>query len=324
MTTLANDPHAKRLAFRALLARPGCSVMPGGFSPLYARMCEDIGFESFFVAGSQMSAFLLGVPDNGIIGLRDVVDHVRHIAARTTIPIFVDGDTGFGNAVNVHYTVGELVRSGVAGMQIEDQESPKKSGTLAGRRCIPLDEAVGKIRAAVAARDEIDPAFVICARCDDLGAEGGTFETALARCVAYVRDGGADLVWLNSAQTREQLRIAAQAVPGPLLTIWGGTTEGPPTIEEYSELGVRIALYPTLPASSGLQGAWELLNDFHERGTVALADYAARANASKWGRADFKKLNGNARIREIEAYLPAKQTRDYDSTWGHEPFSEKV
>jgi hypothetical protein len=86
---------------------------------------------------------------------------------------------------------------------------------------------------------------------------------------------------------------------------------------------VRIALYPTLPASSGLQGAWELLNDFHERGTPALADYAARANASKWGRADFKKLNGNDRIREIERHLPATQQRDYDATWGHEPFSEK-
>ena len=325
-TVMSNphDPHTKRRAFRELLARPGCMAMPGGFSPLYARMCEDIGFESFFVAGSQMSAFLLGVPDNGIIGLRDVVDHVRHVAARTTIPIFVDADTGFGNAVNVHYTVQELVRAGVAGMQLEDQEAPKKSGTLAGRRCIPIDEAVGKIRAAVAARDELDPSFVICARCDDLGAEGGTWAGTLARCIAYARDGGADLVWLNSAQNREQLRIVAREVPGPVLTIWGGAVEAAPTLAEYSELGVRIALYPTLPASSGLQGAWELLNDFHERGTAALADYAARANASKWGRADFKKLNGTARIAEIEQHLPASQQRDYESTWGHEPFSQNT
>ena len=318
-----HDPRTARLKFRELLARPGVSVMPGGFSPLYARMCEEIGFESFFVAGSQMSAFLLGVPDNGIIGLRDVVDHVRHVAARTTIPIFVDADTGFGNAVNVHYTVGEIIRSGVAGMQLEDQESPKKSGTLAGRRCIPIDEAVGKIRAAVQARDEIDPSFVICARCDDLGAEGGTFETTLARCVAYVRDGGADLVWLNSAQTRDQLRAVCAAVPGPVLTIWGGSTENAPTIEEYAELGVKIALYPTLAASSGLQGAWEFLNEFHDRGTPALADYAKRANASKYGRADFRKLNATDRVRELEQFLPATQQRDYDTTWGHEPFSEK-
>ena len=134
MSAHPHDPHTQRLAFREILARPRVTVMPGGFSPLYARMCEEIGFECFFVAGSQMSAFLLGVPDNGIIGLRDVVDHVRHIAARTTIPIFVDADTGFGNAVNVHYTVGELVRSGVAGLQIEDQESPAGAAFRSVRR----------------------------------------------------------------------------------------------------------------------------------------------------------------------------------------------
>ena len=323
MPTILPDPLAKRLAFRKLLAGPGCSVMPGGFSPLYARMCEEIGFQSFFVAGSQMSAYLLGVPDNGIIGLRDVVDHVRHVASRTTIPIFVDGDTGFGNAVNVHYTVGEFVRSGIAGMQIEDQEAPKKSGTLAGRRCIPLDEAVGKIRAAVEARDEIDPAFVICARCDELGAEGGTFESTLERCVAYVRDGGADLVWLNSVQTREELRLVCREVPGPVLTIWGGTEEAAPSFDEYAELGVRIALYPTLCATSGLQGSWELLNDFHARGIMALSDYTKRAGANPYGRVNTRKLTANDRILELEKFLPASQKRDYENTWGHAPFSEK-
>lgn len=317
MAANPHDPRTQRLKFREILARPGVTVMPGGFSPLYAEMCEQIGFECYFVAGSQMSAFLLGVPDNGIIGLRDVVDHVRHVAARTTIPILVDADTGFGNAVNVHYTVAEIMRSGVAGLQIEDQEAPKKSGTLAGRRCIPLDEAVGKIRAAVAVRDEIDPSFVICARCDELGAEGGTFASTLERCVAYVRDGGADLVWLNSVQTREELSQVCAAVPGPVLTIWGGPPEAAPTVAEYEALGVRIALFPTITATSGLQGAWELLNDFHERGTQALAEHAARASAGKWGRAEFRKLTGNDRIRDLERYLPAAQQRDYENTWGH-------
>jgi 2-methylisocitrate lyase-like PEP mutase family enzyme len=318
-----NDPRTARLKFREILARPGVTVMPGGFSPLYARMCEEIGFECFFVAGSQMSGFLLGVPDNGIIGLRDVVDHVRHIAARTTIPIFVDADTGFGNAVNVHYTVGELIRSGVAGMQIEDQESPKKSGTVAGRRCIPLDEAVGKIRAAVAARDEIDPTFVICARCDELGAEGGTFASTLERCIAYVRDGGADLVWLNSVQTRADLRAVCEGVPGPVLAIWGGSEERAPTIEEYGGLGVRIALYPTLAATSGLQGSFELLSDFHARGTQALSDYAKRVDANPYGRVDRRKLIADEKVRELEQFLPDAQKRDYETTWGHQPFSEK-
>ena len=95
----------KRAAFRELLRRQSLTVMPGGFSPLYARLAEEAGFESFFLAGSQLSAFLYGLPDNGIIGLRELVDHARHMAARTNIPIFIDADTGFGNAVNVHFTV---------------------------------------------------------------------------------------------------------------------------------------------------------------------------------------------------------------------------
>lgn len=84
----------KRKKFRELLARKSITVMPGGFSPVYARIAELSGFESFFIAGSQVSAFLLGVPDNGIMGLRDVVDHARHVASATNIPIFVDTDTG--------------------------------------------------------------------------------------------------------------------------------------------------------------------------------------------------------------------------------------
>jgi 2-methylisocitrate lyase-like PEP mutase family enzyme len=315
---VSSDPvRAARRRFRALLARPGISVMPGGFSPLLARMAEDIGFDSFFLAGSQLSAFLYGVPDTGILGLRDVVDHARHMAARTSIPIFVDADTGYGNAVNVHFAVQEFLRCGVAGLQIEDQEAPKKSGTSAGRRLISRAEAVGKIRAAVAARDELDPDFVICARCDSLGAEQGGFDDALARCIAYVRDGGADFVWLNSVETREQLARACAEIPAPVLALWGGRDPAP-SIEEYESLGVRIALYPTVAASFGLQGSWEMLNEFKTRGTPALTDWAARSKASAAGPASLATLTRTARVRAIEdAFLPDEKKRDYESTWGH-------
>ena len=163
------------------------SLLGGG-----TARCVDFE-ECFFVAGSQVSGHLLGVPDSGIMGLRDIADHARHVAAHTDIPILLDTDTGFGNVVNVDFTVREVIRTGVAGLQIEDQEAPKKSGTLAGRRCIPIAEAVTKYRAAVAARDETDPDFVICARCDILGAEGSTFAEAIERSVAYVEDGGVDV-----------------------------------------------------------------------------------------------------------------------------------
>lgn len=313
----AEAVRRKRLKFREILARPTMTVMPGGFGPVYARVAEAAGFECFFVAGSQVSGHLLGVPDSGIMGLRDIADHARHVAAHSNIPILLDTDTGFGNVVNVHFTVQEIIRTGVAGLQIEDQEAPKKSGTLAGRRCIPLEDAVVKYRAAVAARDEMDADFVICARCDILGAEGGSFAEAMERSVAYVADGGVDFVWLNSVETREQIAEAAARIPGPLLIIWGGG-DPMPSWEDYQDLGARIVLYPTLASSVGLQAAWHALHDLKARGTDALADIAARAQASPYGRAELRRIIGFERIQEIEeAFLPQSQRRDYDATWGH-------
>lgn len=306
-----------RRKFRGLLKRKKLTVMPGGFSPLYARLAQEAGFECFFLPGSQLAHFLYGVPDNGIIGLRDLVDHARHMAAHCDIPILVDADTGYGNAVNVHFAVQEIIRSGVAGMQIEDQEAPKKSGTAAGRRLISVDEAVGKIKAAVAARDALDPDFVICARCDGIGAERSDFGDTLKRCTAYVKEGGADLIWLNSVQSLDQVRRACKAIPGPVLAIWGGE-EAPPSWAEYESCGLRIVLYPTIAATAGLQASWELLNDLHRRGAPALLDWNRRVAASPFGQPNVKKLLGYDKILEVEKrYLPKAAQRDYATTWGH-------
>jgi len=305
--------------FRERLKRPELLVMPGGCSPLLARMAEVVGFEAYFVAGSQTSSFLYGVPDVGILGVRDMVDHARHLAARCTIPIMVDADTGYGNAVNVHFAVQEFVRAGVAGINLEDQEAPKKSATVAGRRCISKEEAIGKIQAAVAARNEIDPDFVICARCDVIGAEGGSFEDALDRSIAYVEQGGADLVWLNTVPSREEMREACARIPAPVLPLWGGGQPAP-TLDEYQALGARIALFPTIAATSALQGAWEVLNDFKQRGTAALDDWGRRSSASAWGPASRAGLIDTGLIRELEErYIPKELQRDYEHTFGHGP-----
>ena len=302
---------------RALLHRPELLVMPGGFSPLFARMCEDVGFEAFFLAGSSMSALLYGVPDSGIMGLRDVVDHARHVAARCSIPVLVDGDTGYGNAVNVHFAVQEFIRAGVAGMHIEDQESPKKSGTGAGRRCISMEEAIGKYRAAAAARDALDPEFVICARCDVVGSEGGTFEEAVRRCVAYVEQGRADMVWINTLQTREQIAEACRRIPGPVLPAHGGPPPAP-TLEEWQSLGASVALFPALTTATAIQATWNLLHDFKERGTEALDDANQQARASRWGavhRANF--VDADVITSLEEEFLPASLQRNYEETFGH-------
>ncbi len=291
--------------------------MPGGFSPLLARMAEMAGFEAFFLAGSQTAAFLYGLPDVGIIGLRDVVDHARHVAARTRIPILADADTGFGNAVNVHFTVQEYVRAGVAGMHIEDQESPKKSGIHAGRRCISVDEAVGKYRAAVAARDEIDPSFVICARCDFIGAEGGSFEGAIERAVAYVEQARVDMVWMNSMNTREEISEVCRRVPAPVMTSYYGQPPTP-SLDEWRSLGVAAAIFPACAASVAAQASWDFLHELKDRGPAALDLFREAVRHSRWGAADRDAALGEDAIRRLEAsFMPASIQRDYQATFGH-------
>jgi 2-methylisocitrate lyase-like PEP mutase family enzyme len=305
-----DEARRKRLELRAMLTGKELVIMPGGFSPVYARMAQDIGFRCFFLAGSQLSGFLLGVPDAGILGLRDVVDHARHVAARISIPLLLDADTGFGNAVNVHYSVQEIARCGVAALNIEDQEAPKKSPTGGGRRCVPLEEAAGKVAAAVAARDAVDPSFVICARCDSIGVEPD-FGDTLARCAAYQK-AGADLIWLNAVEKREQLARVCAALDVPVLCNWFSKVEPPPSFAELSKLGVRVALYPVLAAQAGLQGAWELMHDFKARGPAALAEWHQRAAESPFGLADYKSLTGHQTVRAIEErFLPASGQRDY-------------
>ena len=209
------------------------------------------------------------------------------------------------------------MRAGAAALQIEDQESPKKSGTSAGRACISRAEAVGKYRAAIDARNAIDSEFVIVARCDALGAAGENFDSALARCIAYVEEGGADAVWLNSAQTHEQLEIACRRIPAPVITIWGGGGV-PPTAPEYQSLGVKVVLYPDIAAAAGMQAAWRVLHDFKARGADALTDWAAWVTASPYGAADLKSLIGSGHVRELEEmFIPAESQRDYETTWGH-------
>ena len=294
-------------------------LMPGGFSPLAVRMAESLGFESFFLAGSQTSGHIYGVPDIALIGRKEMAEAVRNIAAVSSMPVLVDSDTGYGNAVNVYHATEGYIRAGAAGLHLEDQLAPKLSGTAAGKRCIPVEEAVGKYKAAVAARDALDPDFVICARCDYIGAEGGTFDDAVERCIRYKEEAGVDLIWLNNVQNKEEVHEAAERIPGAVMPTFGGAPPGP-TLEELQAWGVAVAIFPALTSSVGLQAVWELLNDFRERGPVAMDERRQAAAASKWGPVRFHDFvhPNPALVREIEDnYLPQEAQRDYDSTFGH-------
>jgi 2-methylisocitrate lyase-like PEP mutase family enzyme len=304
---------------RKLLEAPELLVIPGGFSPLMARMAQIIGYEAFFMAGSQTAAFLHGLPDAGIITMNDMVDNARAIAPSCTIPIFADADTGYGNAVNAYYTVQEFVRAGVAGIHIEDQEAPKKSGTFAGRRCISVEEAIGKYQAAVAAKNELDPDFVICARCDSIGAEGGSFESAIERSIAYVKEAKVDAVWVNTLRSREEIQEACKRIPAPVIPPYYGPPPSP-TLEEFHAMGAAAVLFPSLTTAVGLQAIWDFLHEFKERGTVAIEEWGRRAQDSRWGplKRNSSPLLDLDKITELEEkYIPQALKRDYKGTFGH-------
>jgi 2-methylisocitrate lyase-like PEP mutase family enzyme len=307
------------LRFRELLKRPELLVMPGGFSPLHARMAEVLGYEAFFMSGSQVAAYIYGLPDVGLIGLREMVEAARLLASGCAIPIFADADTGYGNAVNVYHTVQHYIRAGVAGLHIEDQEAPKKSGTFAGRRCISLEEAIGKYKAAVAAKNELDPDFVICARCDLIGAEGGSFEGAIDRAAAYVKEAGVDAIWMNTLSSREEIKEACGKIPAPVIAPYYGPPPSP-TFEEFQNLGAAAVLYPALTTAHGLQATWEIMHEFKERGPAALEEWSERAKGARWGVAPRTSapLLDMDRIRKLEeSFIPESLQRDYAGTFGH-------
>jgi 2-methylisocitrate lyase-like PEP mutase family enzyme len=293
--------------------------MSGGFSPLHARMSEVLGYEAFFMSGSQVAAYVYGYPDVGLLGLSEMVEAVRRITDVSKIPVFADADTGYGNAVNVYYTVQAYIRAGAAGLHIEDQESPKKSGTLAGRRLISTDEAVGKYRAAMAAKRELDADFVVCARCDSVGSEGGGFEDAVRRGIAYAKDAGVDAVWVNTLIKREEIEEACRRIPVPVIAPYYGPRPSP-DFAEFQKLGVAAVLYPSLTTANGLQATWDLLHEFKERGPVVLEEWNKKAQASPWGmvpRTQDPILPSN-KIRQIEDdFIPQELQRDYDKTFGH-------
>lgn len=305
---------------RELLMRRELLVMAGGFSPLHARMSEVLGYEAFFMSGSQVCAYVYGYPDVGLLGLSEMVEAVRRLTTACSIPVFADADTGYGNAVNVYHTVQAYIRAGAAGLHIEDQEAPKKSGTLAGRRLISREEAIGKFKAAVAAKRDLEPDFIVCARCDSIGSQGGNFDDAVERSIAYVKEAGVDAIWVNTLTKREEIKEACRRIPAPVIAPYYGPRPSP-TFAEFEELGAAAVLYPSLTTANGLQATWELLHEFKERGPVVLEEWNNKAHASRWGMVPRTQdpILPAQKIHQLEEeFIPKELQRDYKRTFGHD------
>ena len=229
-----------------LNARQGLLV-PGAANALAARVIEELGFEAVYLSGAGLTNTFYGMPDLGFVHLGDLAQHTAAMRDAVALPIIVDADTGFGNALNVRHTVRTLERAGANAIQLEDQVSPKKCGHFEGKAVIGLAEMVAKVKAAVDARDHGD--FLVIARTDAAAVEG--IDAAIARAAAYA-EAGADVTFVEAPVSLDALRRIPRELSCPQVVnlVIGGKT---PTLDakEFTEMGFSLLLY----ANAALQGA---------------------------------------------------------------------
>jgi len=243
-------------------ARRGMLV-PGAFNALSAKVIEDLGFEAIYVTGAGVTNMWFGMPDQGFMGLSEIADHTARIRDAVSVPLIVDADTGFGNALNVHHTVRTLERAGADCIQFEDQVAPKRCGHFSGKEVISTEEAVSKIKAAADARRDSD--LMIMARTDAASTHG--FEAAVERAQRFA-EAGADILFVEAVTTAAEIRALPLRLNKPQLMnmVIGGKT---PIFNanELSEMGYGIVLYANAAlqgALAGMQKALAVLRDERE------------------------------------------------------------
>jgi 2,3-dimethylmalate lyase len=260
---------SKGQLIRQALDAQGQLIMPGVYDALSAKIAARAGFEVIFITGYSLSATLLGEPDFGLLTQSEVVGAAQRICAVVDTPVIVDADTGYGNAINVMRTVQDLIRAGAAGMFLEDQVWPKRCGHMKGKQVIALDEQLKKLRAAVEAKQGGD--FFIVARTDSRQALGLT--EAIARGLAF-KEAGADAVFIEAPESKEEMKEIAHQVPGPLVAnmLERGVTPlmGP---KELKELGFDLIVWPLAPLYSAAQSLTEVYTTLRRDGsTLAILD----------------------------------------------------
>lgn len=256
---------ARRL--RQLLEQPGPVLSPGVYDCISAKLVERAGFLTADISGAGLTASLLGYPDVGLITMTEVVNQAQNIARSVEIPVIVDADTGFGNAVNVIRATKLFEAAGVAGMMIEDQTSPKRCGQLEGKQVISTDEMVTKIKAACDSRRDDD--FVIIGRTDSRATHG--IDHAIERCVRYA-EAGADVIFVDAMLSLDDMKKVASAVDKPTKTnmVEGGKT---PSVhyDELFRIGIKVIAYASLVERAAMRAALNILAQLRTEGTAAAA-----------------------------------------------------
>lgn len=248
-----------------LVGRRQAVTVPGAANAMFARVIEDLGFEAVYVTGAGVANMALGVPDIGLTTVTELAAAASSISDAVSLPIIVDADTGFGNAVNMVRTVRLLERAGAAGIQIEDQVFPKKCGHFNGKEVISADEMIQKIKAAVDAR--VDGDLQVIARTDARAIEG--LDRAIERAQAFV-EAGADITFVEAPVSPEELARIAREIPVPQVAniVFGGKTPDPGR-ERLAEMGFSIVLYANAALQAALKASYDVLGALKEEGSLA-------------------------------------------------------
>jgi methylisocitrate lyase len=252
----------KAARLRELISK-GAVALPGVPNAAIARQVEQAGFEAVYISGAGMANATAGVPDIELLTLTEVAQLAGYVVSAVEIPAIVDADTGFGGAENVARTVRELERVGLAGCHIEDQEFPKRCGHLAGKDLVDVDEMVGKIKAAVAARQ--DPDFMIIARTDARAVED--FDRTIDRARHYL-EAGADAIFPEALQSDKEFRDFAKEIDLPLLANMTEFGKSPLlSFRDLAELGYRMVIFPMSAFRVAMKASGEFLRALKKRGT---------------------------------------------------------
>ena len=281
-----------------------------------ARIFAEAGADLIAVSGYGISMSLLGLPDMGYVSLPELLMVTRAVVDSVDVPVIADADTGFGNALNVLRTTREVIRTGAAAMLLEDQLAPKRCGHLAGKQVIPVEEVLGKYRAAVEVRDELDPDFVIVARTDARGAVGGSLEEAIGRANAYL-GVGADVAFVEGIPSEEELRRVVKEVEGPVVYNMIGISPVVP-LSTLKEIGVSLVSVGNAQWVAA-KAMWDFAHDMARRGVEAQMDFYSGLEGHP-----LQEFHEFARFPEMKAleerFLPAEQVeRKYEDTLGYQP-----
>jgi 2-methylisocitrate lyase-like PEP mutase family enzyme len=315
---------------REIINRPGSIIVPGGVLPIQAALAEQAGFEAFHISGGYYHMWFLGIPDCGLWTTTEFVEYSRKIVSAVDIPVFADMDVCGGNPINVYRTIQDLIHAGVAGCHIEDVQYPKgitrtglgwdpvRGGIHDDELLVTIEEQVGRLKAAIQARDEIDPNFVIIARTDARGAHGGSVEVAIERAKAY-EAAGADMIMFDGMRTWEECKTALAACSVPafnsgqaaqLPTDDDGNPIDLPSFEEREAAGEKFLLWVGLGWQGAVQTAWDQLTAVKKDGFGVINEWwheQAGLPTQKMSLLPKFRTDYMDKIREVQhKYLPSE------------------